>query len=131
MADPAPGEDGYMDARSLHPAGRSATASALLHDDTIEAGSPVALGPACCCPANPVVRVIMPATAARPHRTELLLCGHHYRVSRQALAAANATIAEIPRPAGSPPDALLPGLPGAPVPVLPSQPGRPTRPAGD
>ena len=59
-----------MDARSLHPAGRSATASALLHDDTIEAGSPVALGPACCCPANPVVRVIMPATASPspPHR---------------------------------------------------------------
>ena len=120
-----------MDARSLHPAGRSATASALLHDDTIEAGSPVALGPACCCPANPVVRVIMPASAARHHRTELLLCGHHYRVSRQALAAANATITEIPRPAGSPPDALLPGLPGAPVPVLPSQPGRLTGPAGD
>jgi hypothetical protein len=130
-ADPALGEDSYMDARSLHPAGRSATASALLHDDTIEAGSPVALGPACCCPANPVVRVIMPATAARPHRTELLLCGHHYRVSRQALAAANATIAEIPRPEGSAPDALLPGLPGAPVPVVPSQPGRLTGPAGD
>jgi hypothetical protein len=120
-----------MDARSLHPAGRSATASALLHDDTIGAGGPVALGPACCCPANPVVRVIMPATAARPHRTELLLCGHHYRVSRQALAAANATIAELPGPAGSPPVALLPGPPGAPVPVLPSQRGRPTGPAGD
>ena len=119
-----------MDARSLHPAGRSATASALLHDDTIEAGSPVALGPACCCPANPVVRVIMPASAARHHRTELLLCGHHYRVSRQALAAANATIAEIPRPAGSPPDALLPGLPGPPS--SPAQPARPaTGPAGD
>jgi hypothetical protein len=68
------------------------------------------LGPACCCPANPVVRVTMPATAARPHRTELLLCGHHYRVSRQALAAANATVTELLGPEGSAPDALLPDL---------------------
>ena len=120
-----------MNARSPHPAGQATSAPVLLHDDTIQAGGPVIVGHACCCPANPVVRVIMPATAARHHRTELLLCGHHYRVSRQALAAANATITEIPRPAGSPPDALLPGLPGAPVPVLPSQPGRPTEPSGD
>jgi hypothetical protein len=89
----------------------------FLHDDTIEAGGPAVLGPACCCPANPVVRVIMPATAARPHRTELLLCGHHYRVSRQALAAANATITELPGPAGSTPDALLPDLPEPRVPI--------------
>lgn len=40
--------------------------------------------------------MIMPPTAARPHRTELLLCGHHYRVSRQALAAAGATVRELP-----------------------------------
>jgi hypothetical protein len=89
----------------------------MLHDDTIEAGGPVIVGPACCCPANPVVRVIMPATAVRPHTTELLLCGHHYRVSRRALAAANATIAELCGPAGSLPDALLPDLPAPRVPV--------------
>jgi hypothetical protein len=106
-----------MKTRSPHPAGRGTTAPALLHDDTIEAGSPVLLGPACCCPANPVVRVIMPATAARPHRTELLLCGHHYRVSRQALAAANATVIELPGRAGSLPGALLPDVPGPRVPV--------------
>jgi hypothetical protein len=106
-----------MNARALHPAGRETTAPVLLHDDTIEASGPAVLGPACCCPAKPVVRVIMPPTAARPHRTELLLCGHHYRVSRQALAMANATVTELPRPAGSPPDALLPDLPDAPVPV--------------
>ena len=75
------------------------------------------LGPACCCPANPAVRVTMPATAARPHRTELLLCGHHYRVSRQALAAANATVTELRGPEGSPPDALLPDFPGPRVQV--------------
>jgi hypothetical protein len=106
-----------MNARALHPAGKGSTAPALLHDDTIEAGSPAMLGPACCCPANPVVRVVMPATAARPNRTELLLCGHHYRVSRQALAAANATVTELLGPAGSPPDALLPDLPGPRVSV--------------
>jgi hypothetical protein len=106
-----------MNARALHPAGKGSTAPAPLHDDTIEAGSPAMLGPACCCPANPVVRVAMSATAARPHRTELLLCGHHYRVSRQALAAGNATVTELLGPAGSPPDALLPDLPGPPVSV--------------
>ena len=108
-----------MNARSLHPAGQGGTAPVLLHDDTIDADSAVALGPACCCPANPVVRVIMPATAARPHRTELLLCGHHYRVSSQALATANATITELLGPEESARTALLPasatngGLPSA------------------
>ena len=38
----------------------------------------------------------MPPTPARLHETELLLCGHHYRVSRQALAAAHAIVAELP-----------------------------------
>jgi hypothetical protein len=73
-----------------------------VHDDIIEADCPVTLGPACCCPANPVVRVVMPATAVRPHNTELLLCGHHYRVSRRALAAANAAVTELPGPGGKP-----------------------------
>jgi hypothetical protein len=41
----------------------------------------------------------MPATADRPHETDLLLCGHHYRVSRRALAAAGAVVAEIGEPA--------------------------------
>src|SRR5512135_3263173 len=51
---------------------------------------------ACCCVARAVVRVVVPPTAARPHETELLLCGHHYRASRAALAAARATVAELP-----------------------------------
>jgi len=106
-----------MNARSLPPAAQGSTAPGLPHDDTIGVGSAVVLSPACCCPANPVVRVIMPATAARPHRTELLLCGHHYRVSRQALAAANATVTELLGPAGIPPTALLPVLPAPRVPV--------------
>jgi hypothetical protein len=50
---------------------------------------------ACCCVARPVIRVVMPPTADRPHETELLLCGHHYRISRAALAAAHASAHEL------------------------------------
>ncbi len=50
---------------------------------------------ACCCVARAVVRVVMPPAAGRPHETELLLCGHHYRVSRAALAAAHARVEEL------------------------------------
>jgi hypothetical protein len=52
--------------------------------------------------ARAVVRVVMPPTAARPHEAELLLCGHHYRVSRAALAAAHATVSELPGSADDP-----------------------------
>jgi hypothetical protein len=112
-----PGKDGRMNARSMHPAGRGAYPGPL-HGGTMETGSPVTYGPACCCPAIPVVRVIMPATTARPHDTELLLCGHHYRISRGALASADATVAELLGPAGSPPHALLPDIPHPRVPVI-------------
>lgn len=44
----------------------------------------------CCCPARPVVRVLIPPTNVRPHSVDLLLCGHHYLASRSALAAAGA-----------------------------------------
>jgi hypothetical protein len=47
---------------------------------------------ACCCPARPVVRVLIPAASARRHSVDLLLCGHHYRTSCAALAAAGAVI---------------------------------------
>ena len=40
---------------------------------------------ACCCSARPVVRVLMPATPSRPYRVELLLCGHHFRLSQWTL----------------------------------------------
>ena len=45
---------------------------------------------ACCCPARPVVMVILPATADRPFPEDLLLCGHHFRVNEGALRAAGA-----------------------------------------
>jgi len=52
-------------------------------------------GHACCCPAKPVVIAVMPPAAGRRHSTGLLLCGHHYRASKQALAAAGATVWDI------------------------------------
>ena len=58
-------------------------------------------GRACCCTAGAAVRVTMPPGPSRQHSTELLLCGHHYRVSRQALAVAGAVVRELP---GTPAD---------------------------
>jgi hypothetical protein len=68
------------------PAGQ--TAGTPLEDRAAWSG-PHDLGDrACCCPARPVVRVLIPPAPARPHSVDLLLCGHHYRASRAALAAA-------------------------------------------
>ena len=47
---------------------------------------------ACCCPARPVVTVIIPPGPGRPHSVDLLLCGHHFQVSRAALKAAGAAV---------------------------------------
>ena len=47
---------------------------------------------ACCCPARPAIVAVMPSAPGRDHRTDLLLCGHHYRLSRAALAAAGAIV---------------------------------------
>jgi uncharacterized Zn-binding protein involved in type VI secretion len=52
-------------------------------------------GRSCCCPARPAVIAVMPPAPGRPHQTDLLLCGHHYRVCRQALAASGATVVDI------------------------------------
>jgi len=80
---------------------------------------------ACCCPARPVVQAIMPPER---HSVDLLLCGHHYRVSRQALAAAGARIFSLPGSADAaaavPPDCCTPVVPsgksGKDAPVVPS-----------
>src|SRR5215471_12825679 len=70
-------------------------------------------GRSCCCPARPVVQVLIPPAGTRRHTVDLLLCRHHYLASRAALAAANAvaideagsvlpppaTSAEVARPA--------------------------------
>ena len=47
---------------------------------------------ACCCPARPVVTVVMPPTASRLQPVDLLLCGHHFRVSQASLRAAGADV---------------------------------------
>jgi hypothetical protein len=63
---------------------------------------------ACCCPARPVVRMVMPPALDRPHPTDLLLCGHHYRASRAALDAAGAVACPLGGMASDVPDALVP-----------------------
>ncbi|SRR5579871_4196966 len=83
---------------------RSASGSGLPQDDLLPVGRE---DRACCCPAQPVVRVIMPPSSKRQHSVDLLLCGHHYRVSRQALAAARARIENLPGKADAAEAALL------------------------
>lgn len=49
----------------------------------------------CCCPAAPVVRVVLPPNAVRDHPVDLLLCGHHYQKSMDALAARGAYVFDL------------------------------------
>lgn len=49
----------------------------------------------CCCPARPVVKVIMPPVPGRNNPVDLWLCGHHYRASCAALLAANARVEDL------------------------------------
>ena len=86
----------------------SAPESGLPPPDDMLPGSPTWLEDrACCCPAQPVVRVIIPPSAQRPHSVDLLLCGHHYRVSRRTLTAARARIEYLPGKADAAEAALL------------------------
>ena len=43
-----------------------------------------------------MVRVLMPATRARPYRVDLLLCGHHFRLAQWTLAASGAVAQVLP-----------------------------------
>ena len=58
---------------------------------------------ACCCPARPVVKVMMPPTSGRPHPVDLWLCGHHYRASLAALLTANASVDDLTVASDQPP----------------------------
>jgi hypothetical protein len=71
---------------------RSAAASMDLTAEMERAVSLDAAVQACCCPAKPVVTVVMPSTISRPHPVDLLLCGHHFRVSQASLQAAGAAV---------------------------------------
>jgi hypothetical protein len=55
---------------------------------------------ACCCPSRPMMRVLMPPAPDRPYRADLLLCGHHFRISQWKLAAAGAVVDVIPDTSG-------------------------------
>jgi hypothetical protein len=87
-----------MNARCKHPSARNGDGTAQA---PATAGAAALAGHACCCAARAAVQITMPPTAARPHETELLLCGHHYRVSRPVLEAAHAAVRELP---GTPDD---------------------------
>lgn len=106
-----------MNARFPRQPSSSESSQGPATDDIIGRQGPSPAYRACCCPARPVARVVMPPTADRVHSVELLLCGHHYRVSSQALAAAGATVSELPEIAGNKPTALLPELPESRIPV--------------
>ncbi len=98
LVGPASGQAEVMNARFLPSSADKAGDAAA----TGPVSGPVT-GPAeqaCCCVAKAMVRVVIPPAPSRAHETELLLCGHHYRVSRQALAAAHAHVDELPEPAG-------------------------------
>jgi hypothetical protein len=83
-----------MSIRFLHQRG-AASAGERTHTDVTSLPTPRACGRACCCPGRPVVVAWMPSAGARPHRTDLLLCAHHYRVSREALRAAGARVVDM------------------------------------
>jgi hypothetical protein len=85
-------------------AGRPAAgqAAGTSPDDQAAWSGPHDLGDrACCCPARPVMRVLIPPAPARPHSADLLLCGHHYQASRAALATAGALIINDQRSGGT------------------------------
>ena len=89
-----------MNARFLPPSARKDARVATRPPDDAIPSREVAGTLACCCPAWAMVQVVMPPTPARPYETDLLLCGHHYRASRTALAAAGAVMRALPDPSG-------------------------------
>jgi len=88
---PHPGRSDSQGVKRWRPYRTSAACKELLAD--LERTVPLdGAARACCCQARPVVTVVMPPTASRPHPVDLLLCGHHFRVSRAALYAAGAAV---------------------------------------
>jgi hypothetical protein len=85
--------------RTFNPAGRGA-------DGHTARPGPLRLADRSCCPARPVVTVVIPPGPGRPRSADLLLCGHHYLASRANLAAVGASVIDVtgtvmdPVPAG-------------------------------
>jgi len=71
------------------------TGTGLPKADAIDWRSARSAEHACCCSAKPAVIAVMPPTSGRPHETDLLLCAHHYRVSRQALDRVGAAVLTV------------------------------------
>ena len=92
-ADARQGDAGAMNVRSRPPAPAGLPGAATDGGQVRQGASPG--DQACCCVARAVVRVTMPPAEGRLHETELLLCGHHYRVSRAALSATHARVEEL------------------------------------
>jgi len=46
----------------------------------------------CCCPAEPVVRVVLPPAGSRVTETDLLFCAHHFRGCRTGLGSVRARV---------------------------------------
>jgi hypothetical protein len=83
-------EPGFMKGWFAH---RSEADPVWLAEELPGPGKPITLADrACCCPARPVVSVILPPAPGRLDPVDLFLCGHHYRTSRAALAAAGAEV---------------------------------------
>lgn len=61
----------------------------------------------CCCPARPVVKVIMPPVPGRNHPVDLYLCGHHYHASTAALLVAGAKVEDLSTPVEPDPETLV------------------------
>lgn len=71
----------------------STVPGSVIRDVRHDLYAPVAPGErSCCCPSRPSVRVVLPPTSQRDHVVDLLLCGHHYRESRQAFAGMGAPV---------------------------------------
>jgi hypothetical protein len=99
-------DPGYMSAKFLYPSGTDPKTARpeVLHSEggpqppgahAIDWHSARLAARACCCSAKPAVIAVMPASASRPHPTDLLLCAHHYRASRHALDLAGARVLDL------------------------------------
>ncbi len=65
----------YMKGRFLRRSTVTRGMRAELADDLAQLGRPIAANErACCCPARPMVTVMMPPTTSRPYPIDLLLC---------------------------------------------------------
>jgi len=81
----------------------------------------------CCCPARPVVKVIMPPAADRRHSVDLWLCGHHYRTSAAALLKARARVEDLTIMTAARPQTDHAGLPALHAWVCVAEAARPGR----